>query len=163
MTATNIAILSAIVGSPIIGIFVTSFYNKGKTKAEINAVNIGAEKTLGDGWKEYAAQQKADAKAQKEENQKIVQQMSELQINFIQLTKDFEEMKQNRESLYTQSANLLKENKAKDGKIVELEGRIAVLEEQVKKYETQSSPDHLAEVAHGVIDSVVTEIKKTSE
>lgn len=60
MNTQLLTILAAILGSSVVGVVVTNFFNRRKTKAEERNLTITGETQLSDGWKKYADQMRSD-------------------------------------------------------------------------------------------------------
>lgn len=154
MNKENLILIGAVLASPFLGILVTSFFNKRKNGAETHNLNISGEISIGDAWRKYGEKQEEDAKAQKIENAEMRKQMAELHSQFLVVSEELKELKLHREKLYEQASILAKENKDYKNRVDTLEAEVKVLKAEVEKYKGQSSPDHLAEVAHDVIEKI---------
>lgn len=154
MNKETFVIIGAVLASPFLGILATSFFNKRKTGAETHNLNISGEISIGDAWRKYGEKQEADALAQKLENTEIRKQMSELHAEFLVVTEELKELRKHREAMYAQAKVLADENKSYKERVETLEEEVKLLRAEVEKYRSQASPEHLAEVAHGIIETV---------
>ena len=110
MDKHTLLILTGMLTSPFIAVWVQGFFNKKKTGAEVQNLNISGEISIGDAWKRYAEKQ--------EENTK------NLRDDFKELRNEFEKMKREKDA----------EIHAKDKKIQELEHRIETLEAEIEMH-----------------------------
>ena len=114
MDKNTLLIMSAMLTSPFIAVWVQGIFNKRRTGAEIQNLNISGEISIGDAWKVYAQKQEDNTKDLRAD-------FKELQIKFLTLSKEFETMKREKDAkIY-----------AKDKKIEQLEHRIEILEEEI--------------------------------
>ena len=57
MDKTTLLIMSAMLTSPLIAVLIQSFFNKKRTGAEVQNLNVSGEISIGDAWKIYAEKQ----------------------------------------------------------------------------------------------------------
>lgn len=55
-----ITLIIGFIGSSALAVFVTKYFEKGKTKAETQTINISGELKIGEAWEKYALQQQKD-------------------------------------------------------------------------------------------------------
>ena len=118
MSTETLVILMSVLSTPFLGILVAKFFERNKTDAETNSINIGGEMSLGEGWQKYAVQQKED----KEE----LRREFNLRIDDLQ--------KQHAEEVEYLKNELQKITKQKDDRIKVLENKVNELEKEVAKY-----------------------------
>lgn len=133
MTKEIIIIIGAMFASPFIGIWIKGLFDKNKTSAETNNIQITGEVSIADAWQKYAHNIQSD--------------FEKLRHEFAQLSAKFEEIRYEKEALATLT-------KQKDTKIKELEERIVLLEAEIEKYKKESSPQYLATKAHIAIENI---------
>lgn len=134
MTKETILLLSAILSSPLIGMWIKSMFERTKIGAETHNLNISGEISIGDAWKKYA--------------EKMEERLNELNVRFEILEENFALLKLDRDRLIAENrvkealnkklslenASLVKENADYKKRIGDLELRVVELEKSLEAY-----------------------------
>lgn len=85
MDKNTLLIISAVMASPFIGVWIKSMFDKKKMGAETHNLNISGEISIGDAWQKYAKKQEDDATSLRKE-------VADLKQMFTVLTQKFDTM-----------------------------------------------------------------------
>lgn len=123
MNKETLLIVSSIVASPFIGVFITSIFNRYKTGAEVKVLNVTGEIGIVGLYEKYALQmQKDKEELRKEFSMKIEELKEDHKTEIMALKQEFSRI-----------------TTEKDERITTLESQVAALQLEVAKYKNENS------------------------
>ncbi len=154
MSNQTIILITAIFASPFIGVLISSFFTRRKTGAEANNLHISGEINIGEAWQKYGLQMQNDLKALSERFETLSKEFEKIKVEKERIAEENFEKDIINKKIYAQNQELVQQGKQYLDRIGILESKVVDLEREVEKYKGQSSPEHLAQVAHQAIDMI---------